>query len=106
MGLPAHRVEHPGAVLIRWADCRRGLHARGEGRETGACAGRDRGLAADYSTERPRSGLHDQTPAISARALHTAIACHAARDERPARRAIAQSAPTGVIPKRAWVAAG
>ena len=62
--------------------------------------------AADYNTERPHSALDYQTPADYARALTTAIARPAARDESSARRAIAQPAPIGVNTNRAPVAAG
>lgn len=62
--------------------------------------------AADYNTERPHSALGYQTPADYARALTTAIARPAARDESSARRAIAQPAPIGVNTNRAPVAAG
>ena len=62
--------------------------------------------AADYNTERPHSALDYQTPADYARALNTAIARPAARDESSARRAIAQPAPIGVNTNRAPVAAG
>jgi transposase InsO family protein len=62
--------------------------------------------AADYNTERPHSALDYQTPADYARALTTAIARPAARDESSARRAIAQPAPIGVNINRTPVAAG
>lgn len=61
--------------------------------------------AADYNTERPHSALDYETPADYARALATAIARPAARDESAARRAIAQPAPIGVNTNRAQVAA-
>ncbi|MBN7787751.1 IS3 family transposase [Ponticoccus gilvus] len=62
--------------------------------------------AADYNTERPHSALDYQTPADYARALNTAIARPAARDDGSARRAIAQPAPIGVNTNWAPVAAG
>ncbi|PYE80838.1 putative transposase [Pseudoroseicyclus aestuarii] len=62
--------------------------------------------AADYNTERPHSALDYQTPADYARALTTAIARPAARDESSARRAIANPAPNGVNNNRAPVATG
>lgn len=60
----------------------------------------------DYNTERPHSALGYQTPAGFALHLTTAIARHAARDERSARRTIAQPAPIGVNDHRAPVVAG
>jgi putative transposase len=61
----------------------------------------------DHNTARPHSALAYQAPAGFAPApLTTAIACHAARDESSARRAIAQPAPTGANDHRAPVAAG
>ncbi|MDM7458369.1 MAG: IS3 family transposase, partial [Paracoccus sp. (in: a-proteobacteria)] len=57
-------------------------------------------------TARPHSALGYQTPAGFALHLTNAIARPAARDESSARRAIAQSAPTGVNDHRAPVAAG
>ena len=62
--------------------------------------------AADYNTERPYAALDYQSPADYARALTTAIARPAARDDSSARRAIAQPAPIGVNTNRAPVAAG
>ncbi|OOY02675.1 transposase [Thioclava sp. F28-4] len=62
--------------------------------------------AADYNTERPHSALDYQTPADYARALTTAIARPATRDDNSARRAIAQPAPIGVNTNRAPVVAG
>jgi hypothetical protein len=62
--------------------------------------------AADYNTERPHSALDDQTPADYARALTTAIARPATRDDNAARRAIAQPAPIGVNTNLAPLAAG
>ncbi len=52
--------------------------------------------ATDYNTERPHSALNYQTPADCARALSTAIARPATRDECSACRTIAQHAPFGV----------
>ena len=60
----------------------------------------------DYNTARPHSALGYQTPAGFALHLTTAIARPAARDESSARRAIAQTAPTGVNDHRAPVVAG
>ncbi|MDM7255751.1 MAG: IS3 family transposase [Paracoccus sp. (in: a-proteobacteria)] len=60
----------------------------------------------DYNTARPHSALGYQTPAGFALHLTNAIARPAARDESSARRAIAQSAPTGINDHRAPVAAG
>ena len=60
----------------------------------------------DYNTQRPHSALGYETPADYARALTTAIARPAARDESSARRAIAQPTPIGVNSNRAPVAAG
>ena len=62
--------------------------------------------AAGYNTERPHSTLGYQTPAGFALHLTTAIARPAARDESSARRAIAQTALTGVNDHRAPVVAG
>jgi putative transposase len=62
--------------------------------------------AAGYNTERPHSTLGYQTPAGFALHLTTAIARPAARDESSARRAIAQTAPTGVNDHPAPVVAG
>ena len=60
----------------------------------------------DYNTARPHSALGYQTAASFALRLTTAIARPAARDESSARRAIAQTATTGVNDHRAPVAAG
>lgn len=62
--------------------------------------------AAGYNTERPHSALHYQTPADYARALTTAIARPATRNDNSVRRAIAQPAPIGVNTNRAPVTAG
>lgn len=62
--------------------------------------------AAGYNTERPHSTLGYQTPAGFALHLTTAIARPAARDESSARRAIDQTAPTGVNDHQAPVVAG
>ena len=62
--------------------------------------------ADDYNTERPHSALDYRTPADYGRALTTAIARPAARDESSARRAIAQPAPISVNTNWAQVAAG
>ncbi len=62
--------------------------------------------AADYNTERPHSALDYQTPADYARALTTAIARPATRNDSSARRAIAQLALIGVNTNRAPVVAG
>ncbi|MEQ9448908.1 MAG: integrase core domain-containing protein, partial [Rhodospirillaceae bacterium] len=62
--------------------------------------------AADYNTERPHSALDYQAPNNYARALTTAIARSATRDDNSARRAIAQPAPIGVNTSRAPVVAG
>ncbi|WP_425456593.1 integrase core domain-containing protein [Arenibacterium halophilum] len=62
--------------------------------------------AADYNTKRPHSALDYETPADYARALTSAIARPAARDDSSARRAIAQPAPNGVNTNRAPVTAG
>lgn len=59
---------------------------------------------ADSRLGRPSLGY--QTPADYARALTTATARPAARDESSARRAIAHPAPIGVNTNRAPVAAG
>ena len=56
--------------------------------------------AADYNAERPQSALDYHIPADHARALTTAIACPATRDESSARRAIAQPVPNGVNTNR------
>ena len=61
--------------------------------------------ASDHNTARPHSALDYQTPTDYARALTTAIARPAARDESSARRAIAQPAPIGVNINRPQVAA-
>ena len=60
----------------------------------------------DYNTARPHSALGYQTPAGFALHLSTAIARPAARDESSARRAIAQTAPTGVNDQWVPVVAG
>ena len=60
----------------------------------------------DSNTARPRSALGRQTPTGFAPHLTTALARPAARDESPARRAIAQPAPKGVDDGRAPVVAG
>jgi len=60
----------------------------------------------DYNTQRPHPARGYQTPAGFALHLTTAIARHAARDESPARRAIAQPAPIGVNDNRAPVVTG
>ncbi len=60
----------------------------------------------DYNTARPHSALGYQTPAGFALHLSTAIARPAARDESSARRAIAQTALTGVKDQWAPVVAG
>jgi putative transposase len=60
----------------------------------------------DDNTARPHSALGYQTPAGFALYLTTAIARAAARDESSARRAIAQTAPTGINDHRAPVVAG
>jgi len=60
----------------------------------------------EYNTKRPHSALGYETPADYARALTTAIARPAARDESSARRAIVQPAPIGVNTIGAPVAAG
>ena len=60
----------------------------------------------DYNTARAHSVLGYQTPAGFALHLTTAIARPAARDESSARRAIAQTAQTGVNDYRTLVAAG
>lgn len=62
--------------------------------------------ADDYNTAHPHSALGYQTPVAYARALTTAIARPAARDESSARRAIAQPAPIGVNTNRTPIAAG
>jgi len=60
----------------------------------------------EYNTKRPHSALGYETPADYARALTTAIARPATRDESSARRAIVQPAPIGVNTIGAPVAAG
>lgn len=74
-----HKLAHARAVIAAWA--------------------------AEHNTERTYSPLNYQIPADNPRALNTAIARPAARDESSLRRAIAQPEPIGLNINRAQVAA-